>query len=677
MFSPRFSTALQVVGEKIYQDRPIDGNRHGLDEQEMIDVAFRVIGDHIRTICFSIADGIEPGYGDRNYVIRNILRRAVRFGRILGFDAENPFLHKLAPVVFKEFGDVFPELKDRKERILALLEAEEKQFNKTLDRGLKLFNEAAEKISDGEIFPPETVVKLWETFGFPTDLTQLLLDERELKTDKDEVARLVEIHKETGGRGAGASVVAAVKIDTDAKTEFVGYDVDETEAEVLEWIENEDGVFAIVDKSPFYIEKGGQQGDTGELIAGEEKIGVLNVLGVGEATVLQLDMKPDTATTAVTLKVDTDRRRAIEDHHTATHLFHWALHEAVSPDATQQGSLVAPDRLRFDFNCEPLTNDQIFDIEAMVNRCIQSDDPVTVNEVPHKEIADNPDVMQFFDDKYGDAVRVVQIGGNDGEFDGYSMELCGGTHRKSTGDLGFFRVRSEGAIAAGIRRIEAVCGEAALGLIREKSSETAAELTEARAKLDKANEKLVALERDPVEVEAPEDLPQRIETHLSAGEASEANALLNQLIKTREEVKSAAISAEKALKKAAAGAAASLASQWYEENLASLAEQENPVFVGAISDGSPALLQEAMNTVKARQFSGAVALAVVDGDMIHFGAVVHPDQTKKFKAGDIVRQSLAEAGGKGGGKPEMARGAAKGARGFGSCAGKSAGVAGG
>ncbi|MDF1816452.1 MAG: alanine--tRNA ligase [Verrucomicrobiales bacterium] len=656
VFAPIFKVLAKMSGKKYTGTVPKDGNRHGLSEQEMIDVAFRVIGDHIRTTCFSIADGIEPGNNDRNYVIRNILRRAVRFGRILGFEADKPFLHELAPVIFKEFGGVFPELKDRKDRITKLLLAEETQFNKTLDRGLRLFNQAADEVPSGEEFPPATVVKLWETYGFPTDLTKLLLDEREIGVNEAEVEKLVEEHKATGSKGGGGTVVEAVKIESDAKTEFVGYEQDETAAKVLEWVENEDGVFAIVDKNPFYVEKGGQQGDTGELIAGEETVGVLGAYGIGEATALHLDMKPETETDEVTLKVDTDRRRGIENHHTATHLFHWALHESVTPDASQQGSLVAPDRLRFDFNCDPLTADQIYDIESKVNNCISSADPVSISEVPHSEIKDNEDIMQFFGDKYGDLVRVVQIGGKAGQFDGYSMELCGGTHRKSTGDLGFFRVKSEGAIAAGIRRIEAVCGDAALDLIQELKAETVQALDVARAKLKSANDRLLALGKPTVEVETEDDLAARIDQHLFANEASEANELLNQLTKMQDTVKEAAITAEKAVKKAAAGAAASLASAWYEENLAAF---EGDTFVGVIEDGSPALLQEVMNTIKARQFSGAVAIAVIDEDTIHFGAVVDKAHTGTWKAGDIVRESLAEAGGKGGGKPEMARGAAK------------------
>ena len=653
VFSPIFDKLSELTGKKYTSTVPEGGTRAGLSEQEQIDIAFRVIGDHIRTTSFAIADGIEPGNGGRNYVIRNILRRAVRFGRVLGFDAENSFLHQLVHVLVQEMGDVFPELASRQEKIEATLKAEEEQFNRTLDRGLKLFEDAAAKVEAGNNFPADTVVKLWETYGFPTDLTQLLLDERSLNADQQEVERLVEAHKNTGSIGQKNQVVEAVSIETDVVTEYVGFDLDETDARIVELIENDNGIFAIVDKSPFYIEKGGQVGDTGTLVGNGTEIEVVSVLGVGEATVLQLAEKPNTD--AVYLKVDADRRRAIEKHHTATHLFHWALHQIVSPDATQQGSLVAADRLRFDFNSKALDTDQISRIEAEVNSCIGSDDPVSISEVPHREIKDHPNIMQFFGDKYGDLVRVVQIGGKKGSFDGYSMELCGGTHVPSTQSIGYFKVKSEGAVAAGIRRIEAVCGSAACELISSQSATVASELEELTAKLTSANEKLAALKQNTRSIESDNDFAAKINEAIEAGDPAVADTLLKNFGEHRDTTKAAAIEAEKSVKKASAGAAAQIAAQWYEDTLANYGSQ---TYAGLLPGDNPALLQEAMNVIKARQFSGAVALGVVSGGTLHFGSVVSADCTDKVKAGDVVRESLAVAGGKGGGKPEMARGAA-------------------
>ncbi len=658
VFSPIFDQLAELSGKKYTRSLPAEGKRHSLSEQEQIDVAFRVIGDHIRTTSFSIADGIEPGNGGRNYVIRNILRRAVRFGRLMGFDAKKPFLHLLVPVLVKEFGDVFPELKARQEKIEEVLLAEEEQFNRTLDRGLKLFDDAAAKVADGELFPAETVVRLWETYGFPTDLTELLLDERNLQTDGEQVAELVQAHKDTGSEGQKSKVVTAVSIETDEVTEFVGFDQDETDARVLEWIKEGENIFAVVDKNPFYIEKGGQLGDRGEMKIGDEIVPVANCLGVGEAAVLQVDHQPDSEEDTVHLSIDTDRRRSIESHHTATHLFHWALHEVASPDATQQGSLVAPDRLRFDFNSKPLDAEQLDQIQQRVNRCIRSDDPVTCTEVPHEEVKNNPDVMQFFGDKYGDLVRVVQIGGTTNKFDGYSMELCGGTHVKSTGEIGFFKIKSEGAVAAGIRRIEAVCGDSAKRLIAEEAACVSREVKEAGEKLAIVNEKLIAISSPTIEAGEAEDFANKIKEYISADELPEADAALREFREHRDERKALAVKADKALKKASAGAAAEIAATWYEENLADLEGDVPLCFVGILPGDSPALLQEAMNTIKARQFRGAAAIGVLDNETLHFGVVVHSDFTAKYKAGDIVRESLAVAGGKGGGKPAMARGAA-------------------
>ena len=653
VFSPIFDKLSELTGRKYTSTVPEGGARAGLSEQEQIDIAFRVIGDHIRTTSFAIADGIEPGNGGRNYVIRNILRRAVRFGRVLGFDAEHPFLHQLVSVLVHEMGDVFPELASRQEKIKATLKAEEEQFNRTLDRGLKLFEDAAAKVEAGANFPADTVVKLWETYGFPTDLTQLLLDERSLSADQEEVERLVEAHKNTGSVGQKNQVVEAVSIETDVVTEFVGFDLDETDARIVEIIENDSGTFAIVDKSPFYIEKGGQVGDIGVLVDNGSEIEVLSVLSVGEATVLQLSEKPNTD--AVFLKVDASRRREIEKHHTATHLFHWALHQTVSPDATQQGSLVAADRLRFDFNSKALDADQISRIEAEVNSCIESDDPVSISEVPHGEIKDHPDIMQFFGDKYGDLVRVVQIGGKDRAFDGYSMELCGGTHVPSTKSIGYFKVKSEGAVAAGIRRVEAVCGSAAGELIADQTAAVVAELGELSVKLDAANEKLTTLEQDTLSVEAEDDFAEKIGKSLSIDDLAYANTLLKNFESHRDAVKAAAVQAEKNVKKATAGAAAQIAAQWFDETLA---DYDGQTYAGLLPGDNAGLLQEAMNIVKARQFRGAVALGLLADGTLHFGSIVSSDYTDKVKAGDIVRESLAVAGGKGGGKPEMARGAA-------------------
>ncbi|MCB1229870.1 MAG: alanine--tRNA ligase [Verrucomicrobiae bacterium] len=657
VFTPIFDKLSELSGKSYTATVPKGGHRDHLSEQEQIDVAFRVIGDHLRTVSFSIADGIEPGPKERNSVVRNILRRAIRFGRILGFSAEKPLLAPLFPVLVEQMGDVFPELKNRKDRVLSVLEAEEAQFNRTLDRGLKLFDEAAEKLGEGESFPADTVVKLWETYGFPLDMTYLLLDERSLACDRAEVDKLVAAHKGTGKEGETGEEVHAVKIDTDAKSEFVGYDSDEIETAVREWVENEDGVFAIVEKSPLYVEKGGQVGDTGVLVAGEETIPVIGTTSVGEALVVQLERKPAEETDTVTLKVDPERRRGIESHHTATHLLHWALHEAVSPDAAQQGSLVAEDRLRFDFNSTAVTPEQIAEIEELVNARVAADDEVSWVEVPHSDVKDRDDVMQFFGDKYGDKVRVVQIGGKSGELNGYSMELCGGTHVRKTGQIGLFKVRSEGAIAAGIRRVEAVCGPAAVAFVSETAQQLQSEIADLANKLTDRNAELESAEVDTVAVPVlPAEAEKGCDLSGDAGVA-EVNAWLDALTAHRDALKLASVEADKRLKKAATAIAAKAAAQWLDDAIANAKGDAPKTIVARIPGDNADLLQEAMNGLKARQFPGVAILAVVADDKVHLGALVHPDFTDRFKAGDLVRDLTAIVGGKGGGKPEMARGA--------------------
>ena len=301
----------------------VPASRSGLSEQEQTDIAYRVIADHIRSGGFAIADGILPGNKERNATVRAILRRAVRFGRELGLDGSEPFLAKLVPVLVEEFGDVFPELKERRQKLVDELNREEMLFNRTLDRGLRLFEQDSSKLGDGKPFPPHRIVKLWETYGFPIELTKVLLDERGLSTDWKEVDRLIGKHKETGKGGAGGTVVRAVSIETDAVSEFVGYDHDEADAELIEVVEDEDRTVAIVSKSPLYVEMGGQQGDVGWITVDGEEIEVLGTTTVGEALCLVLDHKPATISGPVRIQLETNRRRDIEKHHTATHLMHW------------------------------------------------------------------------------------------------------------------------------------------------------------------------------------------------------------------------------------------------------------------------------------------------------------------------------------------------------------------
>ena len=375
---------------------------------------------------------------------------------------------------------------------------------------------------------------------------------------------------------------------------------------------------------------GGQEGDTGVAAVSNRQAKITGTQKIGAATAhiipkdSELAGRLESAAT-ITLTIDRDRRAPIEAHHSATHLLHWALHEIVSPDAAQQGSSVTPDRLTFDFNSKAVTPEQLTAIEEKVNASIQAGDIVSWIEVPHSEVKDNKNIMQFFGDKYGELVRVVQIGGGDKALDGYSMELCGGTHVRNTSDIGLFKIKSEGSTGSGVRRIEAVCGPAAEAYLAEQQEKEAAEKSEALEKLANANAALKELGVDAFTV------------------ADTATAA---------EVKLQAIEAEKALKKAEASGAARLAD--------SLIAGQNLTGNMVISTAGPAaLLQELLNGCKKIHFTHAAFFIVDDGDKLHLGALCGEDGNNAgHGAGNLIKDLAPIAGGKGGGKPDMARGAA-------------------
>jgi alanyl-tRNA synthetase len=659
VFSGIFAKLSEITGRTYNATVPLA--RSELTEQEQTDVAFRVVADHLRSGSFSIADGILPGNKGRNATIRAILRRAVRFGRELGLDGKELFLAKLVPVLVEEFGPVFPELREREAKLIEELNREEVLFNRTLDRGLKLFEEENIGLNEDELFSPERIVKLWHTYGFPIELTKVLLDERGRGTDWKEVQRLIDEHRTTGGSGGG-TVIRAVSIETDAVSEFVGYDNDEADAELIEVVEDGDAIVAIVNKSPLYVEMGGQQGDVGWLTVESEEIEVLGSTSVGEALCLVLERKPATTSGPVKIQLEANRRRDIEKHHTATHLMHWALHELVSKDASQQGSFVGPERLRFDFNSDALSADQIAAIEASVNRCVAGQDSVTWTEQPYADVKHRSDVMQFFGDKYGESVRVVQIGGESGALDGYSMELCGGTHVRNTSEIGLFKIRSEGAIAAGIRRVEAVCATHAVGYLNEAIESIDTEAAELSAKLGEANAGLVKLG------EAPVGTPQRDsgarEFVLSVGGSDAAaigdvNIALAKEGAWRDALKNAALDAQKKLKKSKAAGMSRIADEKIAPLIESAATNGDgiPVIVTQIDDSEAALLQELFNSLKKQQFKGVAVLVIPDGGTVHLGVSVDNSRTDSFQAGKLIQKLGPLIGGKGGGKPEMARGA--------------------
>ncbi|MEY3911419.1 MAG: alanine--tRNA ligase, partial [Verrucomicrobiota bacterium] len=456
VFTPIFRRLEELSGKKYGSTLPAAGSI-GDTQQEKDDVAFRVIADHIRTLSFAIADGIQPGNSDRNYVLRRILRRAVRYGRTLGL--KNGFFHQLVGVLAETMGDVFPEIRTRRSVVADVIRIEEESFNRTLDKGIALFEDEASKIKVGGAISGAIAFRLYDEQGFPLDLTQLMARERGLTVDGAGFEKLMEEQRNRARAAQKKEIITLSDIGSDHPTAFVGYDALATQAKVAQIAKIKERTAVILDKSPCYAEMGGQVGDAAIITLGGRQWHVTDTQKSGQTWLHFLDGE-DTPETGATIEIAVDqaRRDAIQRHHTVTHILHWALHEVVSKEASQKGSAVDPTKLTFDFNGAALTLGQLADIEKLVNERILANDAVTWSEVAYASVKGRPDIMQFFGDKYGDSVRVVQVGGKAASLNGWSMELCAGTHVRHTGEIGLFRIVGENAIAAGVRRIEAVAG---------------------------------------------------------------------------------------------------------------------------------------------------------------------------------------------------------------------------
>ena len=647
VFQPIFRK-LEALSGKTYADiYPGEGVEQSDTLKEAI--AFRVIADHIRTLSFSIADGILPGNTGRNYVLRRILRRAVKYGRTLGFNGNEPFLPKLVDTLITEFAAVFPEINKRAEAVKDTLANEEESFNKTLDRGMQLFESDASK---SNVFPPEDAFKLYDTFGFPLDLTALLCRERGITLDEAAVEARMEQARELSRGAQKKTIVRALDLSSNATTQFEGFDADSCEAQILEVHAQDEQLLVITDKTVLFSEMGGQEGDTGTATIDDQSYPIKGVQKIGHAVghlVSGIESEQLKEGSTITIALNNSKRAPIEAHHTATHLLHWALHEVVSTDASQQGSSVNPDRLRFDFNSKALTPAQITEMEEKVNACIEKAEPVSWLEVPHAEIKGRADIMQFFGDKYGDLVRVVQIGGEAKALNGYSMELCGGTHVRNTADIGLFKIKSEGAIASGVRRIEALCGTAAYDWVRSVVEKSTVEEKELRSRLETTNQQLEALDAAPFNYP---QLPHFMVGMLSEGSFEQKNQVFKDIIAQVQGLKDVTVEADKALKKAQAAGAAKMAQ-------ALLEEQDTSSNLVLSFEGPAALLQELMNGLKQIQFAQAAFLVIDDGSKLHLGALCgETAKASGLMAGKLIQTLAPIVGGKGGGKPDMARGAA-------------------
>ena len=648
VFRPLFRKIEEISGRSyvdIYPQDATDANRDTLKES----IAFRVIADHIRTLSFSIADGILPGNNGRNYVLRRILRRAVRYGRTLGL--EKPFLSQLVDTLAVEMGRVFPELVGRSATIKEVLLREETSFNETLDRGLELFDK--EVAATGAV-SGDFAFKLYDTYGFPIDLTALMARERGLTVDTERFETLMEEQRQRAKAAQKKQVVRALDLKTEQVTAFTGYTEDSTTATVTEVHEAEGMLFVITDKTPFYAEMGGQLSDGGTLSLGGDSAPVLGVQQIGHARahlIAVADGVVPAVGDTVELHLDTERRRALEAHHSATHLLHKALRALVSEDIAQQGSLVDADRLRFDVNSAPISKQDLRRVEELVNQWVAEDLPVLCKEYPMTEIKKHPEICQFFGDKYGDVVRLVQVGGEQDGFNGVSMELCGGTHAASTGKVGFFKIKSEGAIASGVRRIEAAVGKAGLDAVKEMIAARLPECKEMLDKLSLANSKLAALGQATVPMPTNDSQPAKkaVQSH----DIRVVNALLDEYYAYCDALKEAALEADKRLKKALSAAAASMADALLNEHLTGT----NLVLE---AEGGSDLLTELFNGLRKRHFAGAAFLIVNDGAALGLGAYCgEAAQAAGIKAGELIRNLAPIVGGKGGGKADMARGSGK------------------
>ncbi len=598
IFRPIFDEIERLSGRTYADTLPVAGST-GDTEQEKIDVAFRVIADHIRTLSFAVADGVSPGNTDRNYVLRRILRRAVRYGRTLGL--REPFFFKLVDVLARTMGDVFPEIRARQKHVEEVLRREEEAFNRTLDRGIELFT--AETPRRGEI-AGDFAFQLYDTYGFPLDLTELMARERGLSVDVAGFEARMDEQRARARAAQKKEVIELSQIETKAPTTFLGYDQDHTGADVIEVATLKDRTLVVVNNSVCYAEMGGQVGDTGELDAGGRVWRIANTQKSGGTWLHFLD-GPDAPSAGdhVTMRLDGPRRAAIQRHHSATHLLHWALHEVVSREATQKGSFVGPDKLTFDFNGGALTPAQLRDVERLVNERIVENASIAWNEVPYAEVKGRPDVMQFFGDKYGDVVRVVDIGG-------YSKELCAGTHARSTGEIGLFRIANEAAIAAGVRRIEATSGRPAFESARADMDRLGALATTLNVPLAELEKKLGAM-------------------------IAQQKALEKQLATLRQ--------------KQAAGVATELLEKVRAAGL------KAPAIIENLGDADGDYLQAIADALKG-SFAGVVVLAGAANGAVSLVVTVSPDHVKTIQAGKIIQGIAPTVGGKGGGRPDAARG---------------------
>jgi alanyl-tRNA synthetase len=640
------------------------------DPQSEVDVAFRVIADHARMLSFAIADGGIPSNEGRGYVMRRILRRAARFGRTLGM--HEPFIYKVVDAVASSMGDQYPEIREKQSLIERMIKGEEESFNTTLDRGLEIFTTVVQRMGDSKIFPGDDAFKLYDTFGFPPDLTALLAREHGLEVDEVRFQKLMETQR-TRSRWRSdtdnamefatehpnvhfpvkGGVLNLTKDLDIKKLRFVGYDTLEASGKVVK----SDDTALVVDTTPFYGESGGQVGDVGVIKVGDSELKVIDTMKGNQVIVHVLERPLHLPVgQLVQLKVRSEWRHNVERNHTATHLVHEALRRILGTHAHQQGSLVAWDHLRFDFNhFERITPDQLKAIEDLVNEKVSQsikvfalNDPkewLTIEEAKRRY----PNVKMFFGEKYGERVRIVEID------PAFSVELCGGTHVNNTGEIGLFKLISETSVASGIRRIVARTGEGLRHYI-EKQIHKIGEVDDQIAKLIEEKEKFEKeLGKDKeVDLAIP---PQRLRVSVSENITVDDINKIELAMKQREAAHEEATQAIHDLKKELSKYRVKEATSGLEVIISRGVPVNGFKVVSArIEAGTADELKSLADTLREKLPSGVGVLGAVIDQKVALVCVVTDDliKEKKLQAGKIVGELAKRVGGGGGGRPHLA-----------------------
>jgi len=589
------------------------------------DVSLRVITDHIRSTTFMVSDGILPSNEGRGYVLRRLLRRAARHGKLLGI--EKPFLYKISETVIRESKDAYPELEEKRDYIKKVIRIEEERFDETIDQGLNILNQYIEelKATGNNMLSGDKAFKLYDTYGFPIDLTKEILTEQGFKVDEEGFDKEMSVQRERARAArhdeasAGWDDNVYTKMDKSIVTEFIGYDQFTSVSKVLAVVKDDcqvnqavegDSVVVLLDKTPFYGESGGQVGDTGVLENDGVKIKVTDCKKIGDGKILHMCevIKGNVAVgDEITATIDMDRRKSISRNHSATHLLHKALRNVLGDHVAQSGSLVAPDRLRFDFShFSAIDKEELKKVEMEVNKVILESLPVDIKEMPVDE-ARKLGATALFGEKYGDVVRVVKMGG-------YSLELCGGCHVSSTSQIGSFKILSESGVAAGVRRIEAVTGLGVLEYIDTKESV-----------LNEVAEVLKSSSADVVK---------------------KAESLLSELKNAQKEI-------DALRSKLSLSSVHDLLAKAVDVN-------EIKVVTAKVDEMDMESLRNMADALRDKLQSGVVVLATVKDDKVNFIAAATKDVVAKgIHSGNIIREVAKTAGGGGGGRPDMAQAGGK------------------